>query len=314
MTKPIWITEGDPTGISRELVAKNLILIRELSQNRPIIYIQSQSNFENFPFDSELKDSNMLIPKNGFHLICDSLSFGENLELGKPSDLSGKMSLNSLRLACEKIEQFGGDLITLPLSKEWVIKSGYSSFKGHTEYLSDHFKQPTFMIMYSEEFSVIPLTTHIPLKIVTEKLKSILWDELFNSISKSSIFQAPKIGVCGINPHAGEDGLIGDEEITILKPVLEKYKNQGWDIEGPISGDSIFQEDFRNRYNLIFAMYHDQGLIPFKAIAGKKGINLTVGLNFVRVSPDHGTAFGIAGKNLADPSSLESCLRFISKH
>lgn len=308
MNTPIWITEGDPTGISPELIQKSSLQLKSIARKRPVIFIASSPRQEY----SDFQAWNLQLA-NGLYVQYHSEKSKFKWTPGKPAPQSGKAALESLHLACQNIQKFKGNLITLPLSKEWVIKGNSTNFRGHTEYLSEFFNRPTFMMMYSGSFNVIPLTTHIPLKDVTSALKNILWKELFLSIQNSGLFTKPRIGICGINPHAGENGKIGSEEEEILKPIVKLFRKKGWNLSSPISADSIFHKEVREKFDIIFANYHDQGLIPFKMTVGKKGINLTLGLDFIRVSPDHGTAFDIAGKGIADPESFRQCLKILEK-
>lgn len=309
---PLWISEGDPTGISYELLEKSYEKLFQLSHKKPIFLVRSQNTFlPNFFLEYSIQTK---LPKSGLYYI-NSKYFSQfkdqTFELGNPNRKSGLCSYLSLTYTCKLIKKYGGNLITLPLSKEWVLKCENIKFSGHTEFLADYFNTNTYMIMYSKEWKVLVLTTHIPLRDVIRKLKKIKWKKLFSAIQKSNFFPNPKIGFCGINPHAGEGGKIGREEDTILSPILKKYSIKNFLLQGPFSADSIFTEEWKGRFDLIVACYHDQGLAPFKALVGKKGINLTIGLPFTRVSPDHGPAFEIAGKKVADPSSLHNCLEFI---
>lgn len=205
-----------------------------------------------------------------------------------------------------------GDLITLPLSKEWVRRAGISHFRGHTEALAEFYQTETFMMMTGPKWKVIPLTTHIPLKNVAKELSKFPWHSLSLALRKSKFSKKANLGVLGLNPHAGEGGKIGKEEFTILSQGMEILKKDGWKVEGPIPADSAFLPGSK-KYEILLACYHDQGLIPFKLLEGKKGVNLTLGLDFLRVSPDHGTAFDIAGKGLASPEGLLSCLSLLSE-
>jgi len=309
---PLWISEGDPTGISYELLEKSYEQLLQLASNKPVFLVRSQDNFlPNFFKEHSLESK---IPTSGLYFI-NSKYFnqfnGHIFVPGNPDIKSGLCSYLSLKYACKLIKKYGGDLITLPLSKEWILKCDNIKFSGHTEFLADYFNTNTYMIMYSKEWKVLVLTTHIPLKDVVRKLKIISWKKLFSAIQKSRFFLNPKIGFCGINPHAGEGGKIGREEDTILSPIIKKFSRKNFLLQGPFSADSVFTEEWKGRFDLIIACYHDQGLAPFKALVGKKGINLTIGLPFTRVSPDHGPAFEIAGKMGADPSSLHNCLEFI---
>lgn len=309
---PIWISEGDPTGISYEILDKSYEKLKEIAAHRTVILVTSQKNIQ-LSFFEKIK-INSKLPKNGLFSInskyiskLDQVSFPP----GEPGIESGLCSYYSLQYACKMIHKWGGHLITLPLSKEWILKSGKSKFSGHTEFLAKYFQTNTYMIMYSDDWKVFLLTTHVPLKKVIKHIKKIEWEKLFSAIQNSKLFPFPKIGICGINPHAGEDGKIGFEEKSILSPVIKKFSKESFLLQGPFSADSVFTEEWKGKFDLILACYHDQGLAPFKALVGKKGINLTIGLPFIRVSPDHGPAYDIAGKNLADPTSLLKCLEFI---
>ncbi len=308
---PLWISEGDPTGISYELLQKSYFKLNELAKNRPIILVKSQNSINCEGFEKLIPEKSL--PKNGiFYVNSEYTNQFESIKfkLGNPDSNSGLSSYLSLKYSCKLIKEYGGNLITLPLSKEWIIKSGQKKFRGHTEFLASYFKCNTYMIMYSDTWKVLVLTTHIPIGKIISNLKKIKWKKLFSAIKDSKLFPNPIIGFCGINPHAGEGGKIGDEEIKILKPIIKKYTNEKRKLEGPFSADSMFTEEWKNRFTLIFSCYHDQGLIPFKALVGKSGVNLTIGLPFIRVSPDHGPAFEIAGKNLANPESLLNCLKY----
>lgn len=330
---PVWITEGDPTGISYDLISASEKDILKTAEKRPVILVQSQRKFAPEKYINFNEDifSNAL---SGFYLHCSPLSAENEADMiqGKPDEFSGACAYSSLSEAVRLQKKFGGDIITLPLSKEWVQRSEkfYQSlnikstekkkilkslklFSGHTEELQRQYKKNTFMLMYSSEISVIPLTTHVPLMQVKNHLKKVQWEKLFSALEKTDLFTEKRIGVCGLNPHAGEGGKMGTEEIEILIPVIEKFRKKGWKIEGTVPADSIFTKEQIIKYDIILACYHDQGLIPFKHIAGKNGVNTTLGLDFIRVSPDHGTAFDIAGKGIADPASFRACLKLIEK-
>ncbi|TGK31101.1 4-hydroxythreonine-4-phosphate dehydrogenase [Leptospira gomenensis] len=308
----ILITEGDPCGIGPELFSQTLPLLKKISKARPILYFHSGR----FPLPKEISilknENDGADAKKGIYSIpIGSLSRKEifSLKPGKPSAVSGKSALGALALAVEFQKRDGGDLVTLPLSKEWVIRSGASSFRGHTEFLAETYGKKTFMLMSGKELQVLPLTTHVPLVSVPEFLKKIDLTSLAEAILSCKKIDLKKpIAFLGLNPHAGEGGKVGKEEKEILEPMIRFLKRKGLRVEGPLSADSMFGDDARKRFGLHLACYHDQGLIPFKMWEGKKGVNLTLGLDFTRVSPDHGTAFDIAGKGLADSASFVECL------
>ncbi|TGM00997.1 4-hydroxythreonine-4-phosphate dehydrogenase [Leptospira barantonii] len=331
----LLITEGDPCGIGPEIFLHSLSLLKKISKTRPIVYFHSgkfplPKEFISVAIDefdsanessagsgatvisSTIRSASTEIGKKGLFAVShNALSKKETaaLKFGKPSVLSGKSALASLALAVQFQKEGGGDLITLPLSKEWVIASGASTFRGHTEFLAEEYKTKTFMLMSGKDLQVLPLTTHVPLVRVPEFLKEIDLASLADSIlSCEKIDRKKPVAFLGLNPHAGEGGKVGKEEAEILEPMISFLKKKGLKVEGPLSADSMFGDSARKKFGLHLACYHDQGLIPFKMWEGKNGVNLTLGLPFIRVSPDHGTAFDIAGKGLADPASFVECL------
>ncbi|XDD49222.1 PdxA family protein [Leptospira sp. WS92.C1] len=306
----ILITEGDPCGISPEIFLKSFSLVKKISKTRPILYFHSgwfplPNDFINVTSSEEVGSTGL------YSIVHDILTKRETASLkpGKPSALSGISALAALALAIDFQKRGGGDLITLPLSKEWVIGSGASTFRGHTEYLAEAYGKNTYMLMSGKDLQILPLTTHVPLVKVPEYLKQIDLPSLADAILTCKKIDLEKpVAFLGLNPHAGEGGKVGTEESGILEPMIQFLKKKGLKVEGPLSADSMFGESARKKYGLHLACYHDQGLIPFKMWEGKNGVNVTLGLSFVRVSPDHGTAFDIAGKGLADSASFVECL------
>ncbi|TGM60827.1 PdxA family dehydrogenase [Leptospira adleri] len=306
----ILITEGDPCGISPELFLTTFSFLKKISKTRPVLYFHCGR----YPLPKDfisVSSSSEVETKGLFSIVPNSFSKKEITSFvpGKPSVLSGKSALVSLSSAVEFQKEGGGDLITLPLSKEWVIASGASSFRGHTEFLAEAYEKKTYMLMSGKDLQVMPLTTHVPLVTVPEHLQRIDLPSLADAIlSCDRIDRKKPVAFLGLNPHAGEGGKVGKEESSILEPMIRFLKKKGLIVEGPLSADSMFGEQERKKYGLYLACYHDQGLIPFKMWEGKKGVNVTLGLSFLRVSPDHGTAFDIAGKGLADSTSFVECL------
>ena len=323
--KNIFITEGDPTGISYEILDKAIDLLKKKSKKFRFIFVSSQSKIQSteftkvskecktkIDFEKYLKDktNNFITYKNTI------LTKKEEYKIipGKPSIYSGRVAYASLLTAIELQKNYGGDIITLPLSKEWVIKFGINDFKGHTEVFASEYGKKTVMLMFGKNLRVIPLTTHIPLNKVSSELKKLNITPIVEAIQNSKLLPSPRIAFCGLNPHAGEDGKIGKEEIDIIKPFIKSMKDKGLNVSGPIAADTVFIPEIAKNYDLILACYHDQGLIPFKSMEGKNGINVTLGLDFLRVSPDHGTAFDIAGKKKADPGSLIQCIKVLTEY
>jgi 4-hydroxythreonine-4-phosphate dehydrogenase len=207
-------------------------------------------------------------------------------------------------------------LATAPLSKELIAASGLENvkhFRGHTDYLAEAWSVKKFsMMFYSRDINVLLATIHIPLSEVPSKLtEAKLVIAIENSVDycKGMFGDKYRIGVCGLNPHAGEHGLLGTEEDVLIAPVVERYRAKGLPIDGPLPADTAFYKAYHEKkYNLLVAMYHDQGLAPFKLLHFIDGVNVTLGLPIVRTSPDHGTAFDIAGKGVADCRSMKTSL------
>jgi 4-hydroxythreonine-4-phosphate dehydrogenase len=204
-------------------------------------------------------------------------------------------------------------LLTMPISKFWARMAGFS-YEGQTEFLAQAFRVRDYaMLMYSDTIKVALLSTHISLKEAIERVKrenivkkvKLLAEEFKRWFKKS-----PQIGVLGLNPHAGEGGTIGEEDIKEIVPAVEELKSMGYIVDGPLSPDTAF---LNRNYDLFLCMYHDQGLIPFKLLAFKEGVNMTLGIPFPRTSPDHGTAYGIAWKGIADISPSLHALRLCER-
>jgi 4-hydroxythreonine-4-phosphate dehydrogenase len=208
-------------------------------------------------------------------------------------------------------------LVTAPVNKEAIMRTG-QPFVGQTEFLSELAgTRRTAMMLLGEDdrgrwLRVALATTHLPLKLVAAQLRSEnvqLAIELAAQACLDLGLSRQRVGVCGLNPHAGEGGAFGDEEITMIRPVVEAAQGQGIDAHGPFPADTLFYHAYRGEYDAVVAMYHDQGLAPLKMVAFENGINWTLGLPFIRTSPDHGTAYDIAGQGNADPSSMRAAIR-----
>ncbi|MFT4834869.1 MAG: 4-hydroxythreonine-4-phosphate dehydrogenase [Marinoscillum sp.] len=314
----IGISIGDINGIGPEVVIKALNDARIIRHFVPIIYAdgrvisfyRKQLDYQQFSYNQikrveELDDRKI----NVINLNQQEI----NITPGNPTKEGGAYAVLSLKAAMADLK--AGKihaLVTAPLSKD-LVQSEEFSFPGHTEFLTEaDGAKDSLMFLVTETLKVGVATGHIPLKdvsaavtkeVVEKKLKLMI-----KSLKLDFGIKKPKVAILGVNPHAGENGLLGDEEEKILIPLIEKFKDKGELVFGPFPADGFFGSKQYTSYDGILAMYHDQGLIPFKNIAFDEGVNFTAGLSFIRTSPDHGTAFSIAGKNEADEKSMRNAL------
>lgn len=314
----IGITLGDLNGIGPEVVIKALADHRILNLITPVVYgsgkvlsfYRKQMNLEDFNY-SQVKNRGQFFPKAINIVSC----WEDVIEInpGHPSRHTAHAALLSLQRVVEEAKEGLIDaFVTAPIDKN-TIHGDQFPFRGHTEYLTKVFDATeSLMLMVSDQLKVGLVTEHIPLREVTQYLTrervelKIRLMEL--SLKQDFGISKPKIAVLGLNPHAGDEGLIGDEEQQVIKPVIHDLKQKGKLVFGPYPADGFFASSTYNKYDGVLAMYHDQGLIAFKTIAFSNGVNYTAGLPVVRTSPDHGTAYGIAGKNQADESSLREAI------
>lgn len=309
---------GDINGIGPELIIKSLSDSRILEFCTPVVFASNKViNFyrkgmaeTNFSFTS-IKDFYKLNPKQINILNC----WEEEVAIipGELNETGGKYAVKSLKAAVEALKDGKIDaLVTAPLHKKNVYSSEFS-YTGHTPFLKDFFgAKDVLMLMTAGDFRVGLVTEHVPVKDIAgyinkENILSKL-TILNASLKKDFNIDKPKIAVLALNPHAGDEGLIGTEEEDIIKPAIKEAKYHNMLVIGPYSADAFFARGLHNRFDAVLAMYHDQGLIPFKSLAITDGINYTAGLNFIRTSPDHGTAFDIAGKNKAGSSSFTAAI------
>ena len=314
----VGITIGDINGVGPEVIIKALADNRLLTLATPVIYGSSkalsfykkQLNIEEFSY-SQVKNKGQFVPKHINVVNC----WEESIEIapGKPSKETGKASFIALKHACEDLQEGLLDaIVTAPIDKSSIHSESFP-FKGHTEYLTTFFRQKeSLMLMVSDLLKVAVVTEHIPIQsvaaaITRERVESKI-TLLDQSLRKDFLINKPRIAVLGLNPHAGEAGLLGREEEDVLKPLLQELKNKGKLVYGPFPADGFFGTGLYKKYDAVLAMYHDQGLIPFKSISFEHGVNFTSGLPVVRTSPDHGTAYNIAGKNQADETSMREAI------
>jgi 4-hydroxythreonine-4-phosphate dehydrogenase len=234
------------------------------------------------------------------------------IELGKATKESGDYAAKSLFAAVKNLKENNIDvLITAPINKE-NIQSQDFNFPGHTEYLEAHLEGKSLMILMTDKLRIGLITGHIPIAKVAESITPELIkskvDTMHKSLREDFGINKPKIAVLGLNPHCGDKGVIGKEDDEIIKPTIIEIKESGKLVFGPYAADGFFGSETYKQFDGVLATYHDQGLAPFKALSFGRGVNFTAGLGHVRTSPDHGTGYDIAGKNLANPSSFKEAL------
>lgn len=318
-SKPvIGITIGDINGIGPEVIIKSLEDNRILRQFTPVIYASGKViSFYRKNLDKETFNFQQITSiDNVAHKKVNVLNlWDEAVEItpGQANEMGGKYAVLSLQKAVADLKDGKIDAITTaPLSKD-LVQSDDFKFPGHTEYLTQEAgESDSLMFLVHDGLRVGVVTGHIPLQEVSKKVTKekiiIKLQKMIKSLQKDFGIKKPKVAVLGLNPHAGENGLLGDEESKVLIPAMEEVKKGHNIVAGPFPADGFFGMGSYKQYDGVLAMYHDQGLIPFKTLAFEEGVNYTAGLPFVRTSPDHGTAFAIAGKNEADPTSFRNAL------
>lgn len=314
----VGISIGDINGIGPEVIMKALEDQRMLLDCTPIIY-GSPRVFSHYKKEINLQEFNYQTvqsaaeAKNRKINVINVLSAEPEFQEGQVTELGGKFAFESLEKATQDLASGKIDvLVTAPISKEAMGKSGFK-FPGHTEYLADLAgEEDALMLMVSNNLRVGLVTSHIPLKEVSATITvDRVVDKIrafSNSLKKDFAILRPKIAVFGINPHAGESGKMGSEEQEIIIPAIGRAYNEGILAYGPFPADGFFGSGAITKYDGILAMYHDQGLAAFKALAFDEGVNFTAGLPIIRTSPDHGTAFDIAGKDKASGQSMRSAI------
>lgn len=317
----VGITQGDGNGIGYEVIIKALADERILEFCTPVIYGSSKifgfykkniHNMEQASMNTNVI-TNAADAKNRRINILNCLPENVYVEPGQPTPESAKSAMKALEMAVNDVKNGVIDvLVTAPINKRAMVSEGFG-YTGHTEYLEKEFGvEDVCMIMVSEHLKVGVVTGHIPLKNVPT---SITKDKIVNKLRlmKASLerdfgIHSPKIAVLGLNPHCGDGGLLGEEEQEIILPAVRQASDEGILAFGPYSPDGFFGLGNYSKYDAILAMYHDQGLAPFKALCFELGVNYTAGLPIVRTSPDHGTAYEMAGRDQADPRSMMSSI------
>lgn len=314
----VGITQGDMNGIGYEVIIKSLTDNRVNELCTPIVYgspkvaayHRKALNISNFSFNNIKNPAEANIKRAN---IINCLDDDIRVELGKLTRSAGEASVKCLEAAVRDLKEgIINVLVTAPLNKQ-NIQTGSFEFTGHTEYLKDQFNvEDVLMVMVSDILKVGVITGHISLAKISSSLSEDLIIRKIRVMNRSLIedfgIRKPRIAVLGLNPHAGEGGLFGIEEKEIIEPAIQKLNGEDILAFGPYPADGFFGSSLYSRFDAVMAMYHDQGLAPFKALVFENGVNYTAGLPVVRTSPAHGTAFELAGKDQASPDSFRHAL------
>lgn len=314
----VGITHGDINGIGYELIIQTFQDARLLDFCIPVIYGSSKVlayhrkvlNAGNLTVNS-IASAKDLNPKriNLVNCVDDNVK----VELGKSTTIAGEASFNSLAKAVEEMKLgFIDVLVTCPINKD-NIQSEHFSFPGHTEYLQQEFEgKDSLMLMVSDVLKIGVVTGHIPVSEISNALTPQKIERkiriLDHALRQDFNIRKPRIAILGLNPHAGDNGVIGMEDKEIITPVIEKLRDKGILVLGPFAADGFFGSGDFKKFDGVLAMYHDQGLIPFKTLAMERGVNYTAGLDIIRTSPAHGTAYNIAGEGVADIQSFREAI------
>jgi len=312
----IGITIGDMNGVGPEIILKTFADKRMLEFCTPIIYSSIRTlefvkkyfkysvEFNGIKSATQAKDNKVN--------IVNCWSEAPQIDFGIKNKNIGKHAIISLKAATSDLKQGHVDaIVTAPINKESIQSDGFN-FPGHTDYLDSQIDGNALMLMVSGNLRIGLLTDHIPVSKISKNITKELVENKINTIHKTLVedfnISKPKIAMLGINPHSGDDGLIGSEEKTILSPTIEKMREKNILTFGPYSADSFFGSGAHEPFDAVIAAYHDQGLIPFKTLSFGQGANFTAGLEKIRTSPDHGTAYSIAGKGIADETSFKEAV------
>ncbi len=327
MAKPLALTSGEPAGIGPDITLKAWLRRDEL--NLPAFYwlgdaasLQRRAN----QLGLNIKIAEIR-PEEAGDVFAEALpvvptGHAATARPGHPDDSSAGAAMASIRQAVADVTAGrAGAVVTNPIAKNVLYRAGFRH-PGHTEYLAElaatnnSTPQPV-MMLWSPTLAVVPVTIHVSVREALAQLSS----ELIVTTARIVVaglkshfdIARPRLAVSGLNPHAGEDGSLGTEEQTIVAPAVDMLRKEGFDVRGPVPADTMFHEAARQTYDCAICMYHDQALIPIKTLAFEEAVNVTLGLPFIRTSPDHGTAFDIAGTGKANPASLIAALRLAAR-
>ena len=307
---------GDLNGIGGELIVKTLYDKRLLELCTPVIYASSKmisflaAYFETpFQFNGIQKAQSALSSKIN---VLDVWEETVSIKFGEPTPEAGRYAILSLEAAIQDLKSAAIDVLVTPPINKYNIQSDTFQFPGHTDYLNQQLEGDSLMFMISDKLRIGLLTDHLPIAEVASQITDALIckkvEIIHHSLKYDFGITNPKIAVLGLNPHSGDNGVIGLEDDRVLKPALQRLKEGGKLVYGPYAADSFFGSDAYKNFDAIVAAYHDQGLIPFKMLTFGSGVNFTAGLKSIRTSPDHGTAYEIAGQGIANTDSFKEAI------
>ncbi len=319
--RPLGITMGDPAGIGPEIIAQ--VFGRQLNGMRSIVFgcpntLRRAVRVVGLELSVREIDevAKAQFAPDMIEVLATS-SFTRLPGFGEIAANCGQAAFDALTasIKCAMVGQISG-IVTAPIHKEALSAAGIK-YPGHTEILADYSgTKSVAMLLGNDLMRTVLVTTHCSL---LDAIKAADFDAQMEAIRfahEGAIalgYRNPRVAVAGLNPHAGEGGLFGREEIEIISPAIEAARHEGINVSGPWPGDTVFMQARQGHYDIVVAQYHDQGLIPVKYMGLENGVNITLGLPFVRTSPDHGTAFDIAGKGIADPASIEAALKYANR-
>ncbi len=322
----IGITLGDVNGIGIETILKCLLDARILNHVQPVLIGAAQATrihanklglkkvkLQTIQHIEQLPPSHSADTPAPVAVLDTELGQRPTVSFGKVTEVAGRLAMRAVEVAIDLCKEGLLDgMVTAPISKEAIALAGYQE-AGHTDFIAKRVNCEAYtMMMISDELRVGLVTTHVPISevaaLINEAHIRAKIEIITRALQTDYALPRPKIAVLGLNPHAGDGGVIGKEEVDLIMPTLNKAQADGYLAYGPFPSDGFFASHKYRHYDAVLAMYHDQGLIPFKAIAFETGINYTAGLPIVRTSPDHGTAFDIAGQGIASPDSMRHAL------
>ncbi|MEM8833884.1 MAG: 4-hydroxythreonine-4-phosphate dehydrogenase PdxA [Pseudomonadota bacterium] len=319
--KPIAVTMGEPAGIGGEVTIE--AWHRRFDEGlSPFFLIDDPACLQKI--DPSLKIQEISAPEEALAVFEDALpvlplKLEATAVAGELNPKNGKAVLQSIEMAVQfALEEKVLAIVTNPIHKEALYSIGFN-FPGHTEFLGSlcNADDAPFMMLMCDQLKVVPLTIHIPLKDVASSISTDAIVEtamrIHASMQQDFAFHSPRLAIAGLNPHAGEGGSIGTEDQEIIVPAVDVLKAKGINVIGPLSADTMFHAEARANYDVALCMYHDQALIPIKTLDFHRGVNITLGLPIVRTSPDHGTALNIAGRDMANASSMIESIKLATK-